>query len=169
MKVALLILLLCSSAFARVGETYEQLRKRFDADPVQRKQRSANLEEITFKHGQISVEVVMVEGTVSRETYRNVSDYQANAIRNKQATNWETANHGHPGGTGWKSDTGLNASYIVFPYQSPPPGSSGPARSRAPERMLIVWDGRADKIEAAEREKEKKAEREAHLKEVEPF
>lgn len=129
MKIAVLLLLSAMAASARVGETIEETRKRFENPPEFTETSTPKVLTATFKKGEFTIQAWAVDGTISKETYSKVTQAQARAIRDKVSAKWELQQSQHEL-TCWRAGKNLCATW----YNSD----------------LTISDGRADSLVAAE-------------------
>jgi hypothetical protein len=84
MKLALLLLIPCIAS-ARVGEKYSDFTKRVNVPPSYERTHKNGLIEATYRVNDIIVMLQIVDGTISTETYGNVTKEQAEGLIAKLA------------------------------------------------------------------------------------
>lgn len=129
MKTALLLLLPIATATARVGETCEEIRKRFENTVTFSETAVPKVSTASVQKGDISVQAWAVDDKISRETYQKVTEAQARAIRDKIPGKWELYTR-QAGMVCWKMGKQLTATWQ--------------------NSVLTITDGRADALEAAD-------------------
>ena len=111
-KIVLALLLTLSAAFARVGESDPEFRRRFEGPPdeVGKFENGAISYSFGSIHGLPRVKAFSVQGTISRVEYHGVSPTAARLILDAQAKDWT----GYTGRQGERlvSKSGLKAAII---------------------------------------------------------
>jgi hypothetical protein len=112
MKLALLsLLLLSTSAFARIGETVAQIEERLGKGTPAKSKSDEKEQAFSYTFKDIKVVVYFFEGTSSEETYSNVSEQDAFAILQKQCAGEWRQNGSRNGYVWYKGPNGQVASY----------------------------------------------------------
>ena len=88
MKSLLFAFLVTSSTFANVGDTEQELRKRFENPPVVKKDPDGFLT-MGFWRGKVFVAAFFVDGKVATELSTPITMKEAVGLRDKQGSDWK--------------------------------------------------------------------------------
>lgn len=113
MRIALVLLALCSVCLGRVGEKYAEFKKRVGVAPTTETDYRNGLIEAFYAKDGVTVIVSVANGVISSESYSPVTSDQAKAIMQKQGAGFVLSPENAPsGGLAWSDDA--RTTYAIF-------------------------------------------------------